>query len=92
MSAALSAREQGASVCIVTKQHPLRSHSSGAQSGINAGLRGADAWESHGLDTVKAGAYLSDQDVVESIARRRLPGSLAWSTWACPSTGTETGE
>ena len=69
MSAALSAREQGASVCIVTKQHPLRSHSSGAQSGINAGLRGADAWESHGLDTVKAGAYLSDQDVVESICQ-----------------------
>lgn len=67
MSAALSAREQGVNVCIVTKQHPMRSHSSGAQSGINAGLRGEDAWESHGLDTVKAGSYLSDQDVVEGV-------------------------
>ena len=69
MSAALSAREHGASVCILSKQHPLRSHSSGAHSGINAGLRGVNAWESHGLDTVKAGAYLSDQDVVEAICQ-----------------------
>ena len=69
MSAALSAREQGASVCILSKQHPLRSHSSGAHSGINAGLRGDNAWESHGLDTVMAGAYLSDQDVVEAICQ-----------------------
>ena len=69
MSAALSVRERGAGVCIVTKQHPLRSHSSGAQSGINAGLRGSDAWESHALDTLKAGAYLNDQDVVEGVCR-----------------------
>ncbi len=69
MSAALSAREQGASVCILSKQHPLRSHSSGAHSGINAGLSSGVAWESHGLDTVKAGAYLSEQDVVETICR-----------------------
>lgn len=77
LSAALAAREQGASVCIVTKQHPLRSHSSGAQSGINAGLRGADAWESHGLDTVRAGAYLSDQDVVEEICQEAAARVIA---------------
>ena len=69
MSAALSAREQGAAVCILSKQHPLRSHSSGAQSGINAGLTGANAWESHGLDTVRSGAFLCEQDVVEAICR-----------------------
>ena len=84
MSAALSAREQGASVCIVTKQHPLRSHSSGAQSGINAGLRGADAWESHGLDTVKAGAYLSDQDVVEGICQEAAARVIALEHMGVP--------
>ncbi len=84
MSAALSAREQGASVCIVTKQHPLRSHSSGAQSGINAGLRGADAWESHGMDTVKAGAYLSDQDVVENICQEAAARVIALEHMGVP--------
>ena len=84
MSAALSAREQGASVCIVTKQHPLRSHSSGAQSGINAGLRGADAWESHGLDTVKAGAYFSEQDVVEEICQEAAAQVIALEHMGVP--------
>lgn len=69
MSAALSVRERGGGVCILTKQHPLRSHSSGAHSGINAGLRGENAWESHAFDTVKAGAYLCEQDIVEEICR-----------------------
>ena len=84
MSAALSAREQGANVSIVTKQHPLRSHSSGAQSGINAGLRGADAWESHGLDTVKAGVYLSDQDVVEGICQEASTRVIALEHMGVP--------
>lgn len=84
MSAALAARKQGSSICIVTKQHPLRSHSSGAQSGINAGLRGTNAWESHGLDTVKAGAYLSNQDVVESICQEAAARVIALEHMGVP--------
>lgn len=69
MSAAISAQEQGASVAIVTKLHPLRSHSSGVHSGINASLRGEDTWEAHALDTVVAGAYLGEQDAVEVLCQ-----------------------
>ena len=38
MRAALEAARAGADVAIVTKVHPIRSHSSAAQGGINAAL------------------------------------------------------
>ena len=69
MSAAISAQEQGAKTAIVSKLHPLRSHSSGAHSGINASLRGEDSWETHARDTVAAGDYLGEQDVIEVLCR-----------------------
>ena len=69
MSAAISAREQGAKVAIVSKLHPLRSHSSGTHSGINASLRGQDSWEAHALDTVAAGDHLGEQDAIETLCQ-----------------------
>ncbi len=69
MRSALSAHQQGASVAVLTKVHPVRSHSNAAQGGINAALtdRG-DAWEEHAFDTVKGSDYLGDQDAVEILA------------------------
>ena len=63
--AALAAAEQGVSVGIVSKVHPVRSHSNAAQGGINAALQEDDTWESHAFDTVKGSDYLADQDAVE---------------------------
>ncbi|MHA2385384.1 MAG: FAD-binding protein, partial [Candidatus Thorarchaeota archaeon] len=37
-------------VAILTKVHPLRSHSVAAQGGINASLSPEDSWESHAFD------------------------------------------
>ena len=70
MRAALSAHQQGASVAILTKVHPVRSHSNAAQGGINAALtdRG-DKWEDHAFETVKGSDYLADQDAVEVLAQ-----------------------
>ena len=70
MRAALSAHQQGASVAILTKVHPVRSHSNAAQGGINAALtdRG-DKWEEHAFETVKGSDYLADQDAVEVLAQ-----------------------
>ena len=44
LRAALSAKEAGVDVAVVTKVHPVRSHSNAAQGGINAALtdRGDD--------------------------------------------------
>jgi succinate dehydrogenase / fumarate reductase, flavoprotein subunit len=70
MRAAVAAHEQGASVAILTKVHPVRSHSNAAQGGINAALtdRG-DNWEEHAFETVKGSDYLGDQDAIEVLAR-----------------------
>jgi succinate dehydrogenase / fumarate reductase flavoprotein subunit len=67
--AALAAAEQGVSVGIVSKVHPVRSHSNAAQGGINAALQEGDTWESHAFDTVKGSDYLGDQDAIEIMTR-----------------------
>src|SRR6185503_1421471 len=56
--AALAAAEAGATVAIMSKVHPVRSHSNAAAGGINAALNPDDSWESHAFDTVKGSDYL----------------------------------
>jgi succinate dehydrogenase / fumarate reductase flavoprotein subunit len=73
--AALAAAESGASVGILSKVHPVRSHSNAAQGGINAALNPEDTWESHAFDTVKGSDYLGDQDAIE-IMCRAAPGEI----------------
>src|SRR4051795_7097036 len=67
--AALAAAEAGVSVGIISKVHPVRSHSNAAQGGINAALASDDSWESHAFDTIKGSDYLADQDAVEAMCR-----------------------
>ncbi len=70
MRAALSAHQQGVSVAILTKVHPIRSHSNAAQGGINAALTDReDKWEDHAFETVKGSDYLADQDGVEVLSQ-----------------------
>jgi succinate dehydrogenase / fumarate reductase, flavoprotein subunit len=73
--AALAAASEGASVGIISKVHPVRSHSNAAQGGINAALDPEDSWESHAFDTVKGSDYLGDQDAIE-IMCREAPGEI----------------
>jgi len=63
--AALAAAEKGASVAIMSKVHPVRSHSVAAAGGINAAINAADDWRSHAYDTVKGSDFLGDQDAIE---------------------------
>ncbi len=67
--AALAAAETGVSVGIVSKVHPVRSHSNAAQGGINAALQEGDSWESHAFDTIKGSDYLGDQDAIAIMCR-----------------------
>jgi len=78
LRAAIEAARGGCSVAVVSKVHPLRSHSVAAQGGINASLGNSpdgrdDSWELHAFDTVKGSDYLADQDSVEIMARE-APG------------------
>ena len=70
MRAAIAARANGANTAIISKVHPVRSHSNAAQGGINAALtdRGDD-WEDHAYDTVKGSDFLGDQDAIEVMCQ-----------------------
>jgi succinate dehydrogenase / fumarate reductase flavoprotein subunit len=71
--AALAAAESGASVAIMSKVHPVRSHSVAAAGGINAAIAIDDDWTEHAYDTVKGSDYLGDQDAIE-IMCSEAPG------------------
>ena len=76
LAAALSSDPQ-LKVAVISKVHPLRSHSVAAQGGINAALGNTpdgkdDNWESHAFDTIKGSDYLADQDVAELMCERAI--------------------
>lgn len=58
LRAAIELLRSGKDVALISKVHPLRSHSVAAQGGINASLGNHpegknDSWELHAFDTVK---------------------------------------
>ncbi|HEY6238429.1 MAG TPA: FAD-binding protein [Thermoplasmata archaeon] len=71
--AALAAVQAGLDVGIVSKLHPLRSHSGAAQGGINAAVGKEDSVDTHIYDTVKGSDYLGDQDAIEFFCREAGP-------------------
>jgi succinate dehydrogenase / fumarate reductase flavoprotein subunit len=75
--AALAAAGAGSTVAVISKVHPVRSHSVAAAGGINAALNPEDTWESHAYDTVKGSDYLGDQDAIE-IMCREAPDEILW--------------
>jgi succinate dehydrogenase/fumarate reductase flavoprotein subunit len=77
MRAAIAAHEAGVDVALVTKVHPVRSHSGAAQGGINAALGNAteDTPANHTFDTVKGSDYLGDQDAIEILCSD-APGEI----------------
>jgi succinate dehydrogenase/fumarate reductase flavoprotein subunit len=71
LRAALRVSNSGFNGAVVSKVHPLRSHSVAAQGGMNASLGNVpgdkntqDSWETHAYDTIKGSDYLADQDAV----------------------------
>jgi len=68
-AAARELQTAGKKVAVITKLHPLRSHSGAAQGGINAAFSDEDSVELHEFDTVKGSDYLADQDAVEFMCK-----------------------
>jgi succinate dehydrogenase / fumarate reductase, flavoprotein subunit len=77
MRAAIEAFDAGADVAVVSKIHPVRSHSGAAEGGINAALGNAseDNPEKHAFDSVKGSDYLGDQDAIEILCNE-APGDV----------------
>src|SRR5258706_6310666 len=63
-----------ASVAVLSKVYPTRSHTGAAQGGVAAALgsQEEDHWKWHMYDTVKGGDYLVDQPAAEVLTREDL--------------------
>src|SRR5438034_381333 len=63
-----------ASVAVLSKVYPTRSHTGAAQGGVAAALgnQEEDHWKWHMYDTVKGGDYMVDQPAAEILAREAI--------------------
>jgi len=79
LSAALSAKAQGAKVLVVGKTYPTSSQSVMAQGGINASLGNVDndSIDSHIQDTIKSANGLCDIDMVKLMCESAIP-TIEW--------------
>lgn len=75
-AAARECQKAGLKTIVLTKLHPLRSHSGAAQGGINAALNEEDT-SLHEFDTVKGSDYLGDQDAIELMCKS-APETVRW--------------
>ena len=92
LRAAIAAHEQGADVALVTKLHPVRSHTGAAEGGINAALHGEDSWELHAYDTMKGSDYLGDAPAIDTFAKAAPDEVIQLEHWGMPFSREEDGK
>ena len=83
----------GADVALISKIHPVRSHSGAAEGGINAALGNAseDDPEKHAFDTVKGSDYLGDQDAIQVLCDEAPGDVYQLEHWGAVFSRTEDG-
>ena len=91
LRAAIAASDAGADVALLSKVHPVRSHTCCAQGGINGALGDEDSWEAHMFDTVKGSDYLGDQDAIEVMTREAPRDLIALEHMGCPFSRNDDG-
>jgi succinate dehydrogenase / fumarate reductase flavoprotein subunit len=93
MRAAIEAYDAGADVALLSKIHPVRSHSGAAEGGINAALGNAseDDPEKHAYDTVKGSDWLGDQDAIEALCQEAPADVYELENWGAVFSRTEDG-
>ncbi|MBZ6496116.1 FAD-binding protein [Natrinema longum] len=91
LRAAIAAHEAGADVAMVSKLHPVRSHTGAAEGGINAALQEGDDWELHAYDTMKGSDYLGDAPAVETLAQDAPEETINLEHWGMPFSREEDG-
>jgi fumarate reductase flavoprotein subunit len=86
LRAAIAAAEADpqASIAVVSKVYPMRSHTVSAEGGAAGVAREDDNFEMHGLDTVKGSDFLGDQDVIEYFVEQAPKELALLENWGCP--------
>jgi len=82
---------------VISRVHPLRSHTKAAQGGINAALGNAvegrdDSPDKHAFDTVKGSDFLADQDAAELMTRMGPKCVFELEHWGCAFSRTDEGK
>ena len=82
-----------ATVGVLSKVYPTRSHTGAAQGGVAAALGNLeeDHWKWHMYDTVKGGDYLVDQPAAEILAREAIDAIYELEHRGLPFNRTEDG-
>ncbi len=83
-----------ASIAVVSKLYPTRSHTGAAQGGVAAALGNLeeDHWKWHMYDTVKGGDYLTDQDAGAILAQEAIEAVYDLEHWGLPFNRTPDGK
>jgi len=86
-----------ADTAVISRVHPVRSHTKAAQGGINAALANVekgrdDTPEKHAFDTVKGSDFLADQDAVEVMTRMAPEIIFEMDHWGCAFSRTDEGK
>ena len=81
---------------VISKVHPIRSHSGAAQGGINAALANTEAGKEddpkrHAYDTVYGSDYLADQDAVMILAEEAPKIVIELESMGAPFSRLESG-
>ncbi|HIG68811.1 MAG TPA: FAD-binding protein [Myxococcales bacterium] len=84
--AAIAAAEKdpSASIAMISKVYPMRSHTVSAEGGAAAVARDDDNQEMHGWDTVKGSDFLGDQNVIDYFVEEAPKELALLENWGCP--------
>jgi fumarate reductase flavoprotein subunit len=93
LRAAIEAAENhpDASIALVSKVYPMRSHTVSAEGGAAAVARDDDNLELHGFDTVKGSDFLGDQDAIQFFVEEAPKELALLENWGCPFSRNEDG-
>jgi succinate dehydrogenase / fumarate reductase flavoprotein subunit len=83
-------------IAVLTKVHPVRSHSIAAQGGMNAALANVegskdDSTDRHAFDTIKGSDYLADQPAVKIMCEEAPKVVYELEHFGCPWSRLEDG-
>ena len=94
LRAAIAAAEVNSKldIAVLSKLHPIRSHSVCAQGGTGAVMNEKDSFDLHAFDTVKGADFLADQDAVEFFVRQAPKEIVLTDHWGLPWSRTDDGK
>ena len=80
-----------ATIALVSKVYPMRSHTVAAEGGAAAVTLAHDSLQAHFHDTVSGGDWLCEQDVVEYFVAHAHEEMVQMEHWGCPWSRTPDG-